>query len=139
MSAEATRSVGGVVFRARGELFFLPASIAMKVMPAPEMAHVPGGPRELRGVALVDGDMIPVVELGEAASRPTAATPESATAMLVCAVLGERVGFVGVEVVATGRFQVDDVTGALKLGDETAHPFDVTGVIARVREGRWAV
>jgi chemotaxis signal transduction protein len=138
MPGEALK-MGGVMFRARGELYFLPASIAIKVMPTPEMAHVPGGPAELRGVALVDGDMIPVVELGEEVSRSRAGTVESARAMLVCVVLGERVGFVGIEVVATGRFEVDGVTGELKLGDEVARPFDVAGVIARVREGRWAV
>lgn len=132
-------NVGGVVFRARGELFFLPASIAMKVMPAPEMAYVPGGPTELRGVALVDGDMIPVVDLGEERAPPRAGRTESASAMLVCAVLGECVAFVGMDVVATGRFEVDGVTGELKLGDETARSFDVAGVVARVSEGRWAV
>ena len=134
---------GGVVFRVHDELYFLPASIAMKVLPVPEMAIVPGGPVELCGVALVDGDMIPVVDVSDPpvlSDRPERRElrPRRAGAMLVCTVLGERVGFVGLDVVATGRYEVD-ATGAVRLGHETAYAFDVAGMIARVREGRWAV
>jgi chemotaxis signal transduction protein len=131
---------GGVVFRVAGELCFLPASIAMKVMPIPQMASVPGGPLALRVVALVDGDMIPVVDVIEDAD---ASSPESSDrtgdAMLVCAVLGESVGLVGIQIVATGRFETAEHSGEVRLGNETARPFDVAAVIARVREGRWAV
>ncbi len=136
---------GGVMFRVDGELYFLPASIAMKLLPIPEMAPVPGGPIELLGVALVDGDMIPVVHVADeaiASERPTRVRQLRSRprgAMLVCAVLGERVGFVGLEVVATGRFEADPATGELRHGDEVARAFDVAGIIARVREGRWAV
>jgi chemotaxis signal transduction protein len=140
---------GGVIFRVDGELFFLPASIAIKLLPVPEMAPVPGGPIELRGVALVDGDMIPVVDVGGEAmlsdrpsnvrAREIRSSPRGA--MLVCVVLGEHVGFVGLDVVATGRFEVDPTTrvGELRYGDEVVRPFDVAGIIARLREGRWAV
>jgi hypothetical protein len=124
---------GGVVFRVSGELRFLPASIAMKVMPIPEMARVPGGPLELRGVALVEGNMIPVVDvLEDPSSQPGGA-------MLVCVALGESVGLVGIDVVATGRFEAAEQPGSVKVGVEIARAFDVGDVIARVREGRWAV
>lgn len=136
MSAQGPHGVatrhGGVVFRASGELWFLPATIAIKVMPTPEIAPVPGGPRELRGVALVDGAMIPVVDVIEGA------VGLASTAMLVCAVLGESVGIVGIDVLATGRFEATD-QGGVRHGDENARLFDVAAVIARVREGRWAV
>jgi hypothetical protein len=59
--------------------------------------------------------------------------------MLVCAVLGESVGLVGLEVVATGRFESGERAGEVKNGTETARTFDVAAVIAGVREGRWAV
>ena len=110
----------GVVFRANGEAFYLPANVAMKVLPVPEVAHIPGAPTELLGVALVEGDMIPIIALGD---------PPFGAAMLLCNCLGEKMGLVGLEIVATGR--VDKV--------ESAKPFDVASVIARVREGRWAV
>ena len=45
---------GAVVFRAGEDLHFLPADIAIKVMPMPDVARVPGGPPELVGVGLVD-------------------------------------------------------------------------------------
>jgi hypothetical protein len=127
-------SHGGIVFRVAGELWFLPATIAIKVLPVPEMATMPGAPPELRGVALVDGDMIPIVDVVE---EPRASV---CGAMLVCAVLGESVGLVGIEIVATGRFQAADHTEmAVKHDGEIARAFDVAAVIARVREGRWAV
>ena len=58
--------------------------------------------------------------------------------MLVALVLGEPVGLVGLDVVATGSFESDDGIAA-RWGDEQARPFDVVEAIARVREGRWAV
>jgi hypothetical protein len=125
---------GGVVFR-RGPasgLAFLPATIAMKVMPLPHIARVPGGPPELRGVALVDGDMIAIVNAGTL----------STDAMLVCAVAGELVGLVGIEVVATGKFEPAEA-GDVRIGPENeaqiARAFDVATLIAKVREGRWGV
>jgi len=133
---------GGVMFRVGGDLRFLPASIAMKVMPTPEIAPIPGAPPELRGVALVEGDMIPVIDvLAEPipSSRRRMQARMSGGAMLVCFVLGEPVGLVGIEVVATGRFEVELGTSEPRLGHEVAQPFDVAGIIARVREGRWAV
>lgn len=118
--------VGGVVFRVGAELFFLPATVAMRVVPVPRIGRVPGGPPELVGLSLVDGEMIPVVAVG--ASR---------SAMLVVSYLGERVGLVGVDLVASGRFEaVHD--HAIHAG-EHARLFDVSAVIARVRETRWAV
>ncbi|MFO0734281.1 MAG: hypothetical protein U0270_00305 [Labilithrix sp.] len=132
---------GGVVFRrsppgtAPG-LAFLPATIALKVLPVPSIAHVPGAPSELRGVALVDGDMIAIVSAGSLQSE----------AMLVCAVLGEQIGLVGIEVVATGKFEAAD-GGDVHLGPKDAadqegriaRAFDVATLIAKVREGRWGV
>lgn len=125
--------LGGIVFRVDGELCFIAASIAMKVIPIPEMARVPGGPLGLRGVALVEGNMIPVVDALE--------DPDAAPAgpMLVCVAFGERLGLVGIDVVATGRFEAAALPGAVIHCGQTARAFDVGRAIARVREGRWAV
>ncbi len=130
---------GGVVFRRSAPgtapgLAFLPATIALKVMPIPSIGRVPGGPSELRGVALVDGDMIAIMTAGTLSSD----------AMLVCAVLGEQVGLVGIEVVATGKFegagdQANPARGDVKHGSEIARAFDVATLITKVRAARWQV
>lgn len=107
----------GIVFRVHEALYHLPANVAMKVVAVPEVARLPGASPELLGVALVDGEMVPVIAIGDARS-----------AMLVCSYLGERVGLVGMEVVSAGRVDRGE-----------AKEFDVAGAVAKVREGRWAV
>ncbi len=140
-------TLSGVVFRIAAEHWFLPATVAMKVMPMPEVARMPGGPPELRGVALVEGNMIPIVDLDPLGAPPSSLRDvripreikaPSSKAMLVALVLGESVGLVGLDIVATGQFASDDGTTA-RWGDVTARPFDVVEAIAKVREGRWAV
>jgi hypothetical protein len=173
-----TDRIGGVVFRVygtdtlsflpsatlAGSLFGPPPAIAKKVTAIPEMAHIPGAPMELRGVALVDGDMIPIIEVvadpGPSAGPADREKPTGA--MLVCTVLGECVGLIGIDVLATGFFDIDkQQTGDAEQQPQPPRPprriavqvpspmagappliaptFDVAGVIARVREGRWAV
>lgn len=134
---------GGVVFRVAGTLFFLPATIASKVLPMPVVARVPGAPEELVGVALVEGEMVPVVAVGElegrGARRPKGARPRADNRpMLVCTYHGERVGLVGLEIAATGTFDVPDAEHVVHAG-EPATLFDVGEVVSRLREGRWAV
>jgi hypothetical protein len=68
-------------------------------------------------VALVDGDIVPVITIGHARS-----------AMIVCSYLGERLGLVGMEVVAAGPLETEETK-----------PFDVASAVAKVGEGRWAV
>jgi hypothetical protein len=127
---------GGVVFMAGEHLAFLPATVALKVIPMPEVARVPGAPRELAGVALVDGETIPVVRvLGGTA-------PASGGALLVITFLGERIGLSGVEVLATGRFEsmAESAHGENVVHEgRVARLFDVAALVSKVREGRWAV
>ena len=119
-------SQGGVVFRVGEELFFLPATVAARVAPVPKIGRIPSAPPDLCGLALVDGEMIPIVAL---------ATPR--TAMLVVTYLGERLGIVGVDVIATGRFETQH--DHVLYRDEHARLFDVSAVVARVRDTRWVV
>jgi hypothetical protein len=118
---------GGVVMRVGDELSFLPANVAMKIMAVPDVARVPGGPRELLGVAIVDGETLPVIAASEA--RPSA--------MVVLQYMGERIGLVGVDVVATGRFE--PLGDGVKHEGVEARPFDLAALVGRVRETRWAV
>lgn len=117
---------GGVVFRIDGALFFLPSTVAMRIAPVPRIGRVPGAPPELLGIALVEGAVIPVVSVGS-----------SRASMIVVQYVGERVGLVGLDVVATGRFET--AHDHVLVGDEHARLLDVSAVIARVRDTRWAV
>lgn len=144
---------GGVLFRVAEQLYFLPATIASKVLPMPGVARVPGAPAELVGVALVEGEMVPVVAIGDldarTSRRPPSRPREGAgplaersrtdnRPMLVCTYLGERVGLVGLEIVATGRFDSSDPSKIEHAGAHAAL-FDVGAVFSRLREHRWAV
>jgi hypothetical protein len=117
---------GGVVFRVSAELFYLPATVAQRVAPVPKMGRIPSAPPDLCGLALVDGEMIPIVALSS-----------SRTAMLVVAYLGERLGIVGIDVLATGRFETQH--DRVLYQGEHARLFDVSAVVARVRDTRWVV
>lgn len=158
---------GGILFRVDGELYFLPASVALRVVPVPDVAPVPGAPREIVGVALVDGDILPVVNVAapqRSPSRPPLHAPSRAVAaMLVCAATTappptagdasprrgrdteiERVGLVGLDVVATPlRYAPRPIDAADERSEAAAASharlFDVGAVVARIREGRWAV
>ena len=138
---------GGVVFRVAESLFFLPASIASKVLPMPGVARVPGAPEELVGVALVEGEMVPVVAIGpldaRGSRRPGNGSGERRRAdnrpLLVCTFQGDRVGLVGLEIVATGQFDESGVENGVTHGGAVVGTFDVAAVVARLREGRWAV
>jgi chemotaxis signal transduction protein len=137
---------GGVVFRVADALFFLPATVANKVLPMPIVTHVPGAPHELVGVALVEGETVPVVAVGvlerRGSRRANSDRPRADNRpMLLCDYLGERVGLVGLEIVATGSFEVAGGSPSdhvMHVGVRVS-PFDVAAVVDRLREGRWAV
>jgi hypothetical protein len=121
---------GGVVVRIEDTPFFVAADVARKVVPLPDLARMPGAPPELRGVALVDGVMIPVIDV----SRERGSSPRS---MLVCCILGETVGLMGIDIVASGRFESEKE--GVRFQGNVARDLDVAAAIARVREGLWAV
>ncbi len=134
---------GGVVFRVADALFFLPATVARKVLPMPDVARVPGAPEDLVGIALVEGEIVPVVAVGEL-ERRAERRPKSDRSrvdnrpMLVCSYLGETIALVGLDMVVTGH--LDGLEGN-RVTHEGVHVpiFDVAGVMSRLREGRWAV
>jgi hypothetical protein len=122
---------GGLVLRVGGELRFLQASLALRVVRAPRVTAVPGAPQELVGIAVHEGLVVPVVAVGEARGD-----------MVVCQHAGELVGIIGGEVVRTGTFDVaPDRPDVVMLEGERAPPLDIAAVYARVqagvRPGRW--
>jgi hypothetical protein len=124
---------GAVLLRVDGALFYLPASVALRITLAPRVTPVPGAPPELVGVALHQGVVVPVVSIGP-----------SRTEMVLCQHAGELMGLLGGEVVRTGSFQVPaDRADAVLHEGQRARPLDVSAIYARVqsgsRPGRWGV
>ena len=93
LKAESKRA--GILIRVKETLWFIPASIAVRVASAPRVTPVPGAPPELLGIALHAGVVLPVIAIG-----PTRAE------MVVCQHAGELVGVVGGSVVRSGSFDV---------------------------------
>jgi hypothetical protein len=87
----------------------------------PPVTAVPGAPRELLGVGLYEGNVVPVLAVGSAAS-----------AMVVCQHAGELVGLVGLEVVGPGTFEAEERGVRIDTG-ERVESLDVAALYARVQ------
>jgi hypothetical protein len=122
---------GAIVLRVDGALVYVPASVALRIAPAPRITPVPGGPADLAGIALHEGTIVPVVAVGAARAE-----------MVVCQHAGELVGVVGGSVVHTGTFDlVADRPEMIAVDGEVVRPLDVATLYARVQSGargaRW--
>jgi len=126
-TSEAKR--GGVLVRVGSVLHFVPASIAIAVAPAPKIARVAGAPPALLGVALHDGDVVPVIAIGDG----------HVGVMLVCGYMGEKIGLMGGRVEGTGVYEVDrDAPDAVVHAGERATTLDVAAAYAGVQGEGWA-
>jgi hypothetical protein len=111
----------GVVVEYDQTLFFVPASVAQRIVSKPVVSRVPG--TEL-GIALVHGRVTSVVDTGQRGSE-----------LLVCDVQGEAVAFSGMKVVGCG-FYPRRASG-IALGHELVPELDVTSLLRpRGREDR---
>lgn len=123
---------GGVLVRVESVFCFVPASVALRVAPSPRVTSFPGAPPELVGVALYEGQIVPVIAIGSARDE-----------MVVCQHAGELVGLVGGEVVHTGSFDlVPGRADCVVYDGQHAQMIDLTAIDSRVlasaRPGRWA-
>ncbi len=99
----------GLVLRGKRGLHFISAQVARGLVPRPEVSQLPG--TEL-GMALVGGEVVPVLTLGE-----------SSGALVVCDVGGELIAFSGLNPEAAGFFEPTD-TG-VRYGAERAVELDL--------------
>jgi hypothetical protein len=118
---------GGVLLRIDGALHFVPASVALAISPAPPVTRVPGAPEHLLGVALHEGEVVPVIAIGEERG-----------AMLVCSYLGEKLALTGARIEGTGLYEPETEGDAVRHGDETARSLDIAALYARVQGEGWA-
>lgn len=108
----------GILVRAGGELGFVPAEVAQKVVPLPTLSPVASMPLEM---AVVAGHVVPVVALGS----PT-------RALLVCELDGETIGFSGLEVERAGAFEAAE--GGVVVGERTVRDLDLPGALRSLEQ-----
>src|ERR1700722_3688261 len=89
--------LGGILLRVAETLVYVAAADAVKLAPIPQITRVPGAPEGLLGVALHEGEILPVVSIGS-----------ERESMLVCAHGGALLGIVGGSVVGTGMFDATE-------------------------------
>lgn len=132
----------------RPALVFIPASVASRLTALTCVIDVPGAKPPARGLALADGEVITVLEIGKPAAAPAATTsplhpdlehavPGSDRAVL-CVIGSIRVALTGGTVVATGTFDtLPDGAGVLWRG-EAVPTLDVRALYARAETAIWA-
>jgi hypothetical protein len=114
MSAIAMK--GGVLLEVRdadgkAQLRFLPAEIAVRVAALGAVRRVPGLRLPALGIALADGEVVTVFEIGSsAAAAPTYRPGEDWSVpgcdrAVLCNVGGQRLALTGGSIVATGVFE----------------------------------
>ncbi len=129
MPAEPPAKRGGLLMRVDGQPCFLPASAAVSIDPVPSIVRVPGAPPQMLGIATHEGEVLPVISIGEDRS-----------VMVVCRFAGELLGLLGASVVGAGIFEAARQGSAdcvLFLG-ETAKDIDLSQIYATLQGGAWA-
>jgi len=118
--------MGGILLRVSGTLVYVAAADAVKLAPIPHITRVPGAPEGLLGVALHEGEILPVVSIGG-----------DRESMLVCTHAGAVLGIVGGSVVETGMFDATPDGTSVRYGDETATVLDVASLCAKTSPPSW--
>ena len=131
----------------RPALAFIPASVASRLTALTCAIDVPGARPPARGLALADGEVVTVLELGKRASvaasappyLPGADWPVPGSDRAVLCVLGSvRVALTGGTVVATGVFDPIDGGGGVLWRGEPVPTLDVRALYARAETAIWA-
>lgn len=108
----------GLVIRARGRRWFLPAMLVEQVMSTPRLSPVPGSAVQM---ALVEGRVLPVVALGEEGQH-----------LVVCHAGSEPLGLAGVEVEHGGKFEAHEGhEGSVEVGDELVPALDLSAELLK--------
>lgn len=116
---------GGVVFKAKGGLHFLPALAVQQICALPPITRIPAA-TELAGIAQADGEIVPVVDLR--------ARDERAGLLLVCSYMGELVGVAFSEVVGVGHWDVDPArSDVLVVGDARVRALDLGALYTKLQ------
>lgn len=141
---------GGVllVFEREGSarLGFVPAEVALGLVSLGATTEVPGARPPARGIALADGEVVTVLELGPPprgeASGPWEPhedwpVPGSDRALL-CAIGGQKVALVGGRVLSTGVFERAPGEDDVLFRGQVVATLDVRALYAQAETAIWA-
>lgn len=151
-AAAAPPESGGVVLSYRDDddrptLVFISATVASRLTPLTCVIDVPGARPPVRGLALADGEVITVLELGKRAAASAAPTPYQSSAewpvpgsdrAVLCLLGSVRVALIGATVVATGVFDPIEGGGGVLWRGEPVPTLDVRALYARAETAIWA-
>jgi hypothetical protein len=116
---------GGLLFKVDGKRWFLAAEHALKVAPRPQVARFPGAPVGLLGLALSDGVIVPVLELG----------PHRG-AMIIYVHRGEPLGLLGAADIESGMYSAGNGL-AVTVDGKGVVPLDVEALYTQVHAVTW--
>lgn len=131
----------------RPALVFIPASVASRLTALTCVIDVPGAKAPVRGLALADGEVITVLELGKRPVPSAAAPPylpgadwpvPGSDRAVLCVLGSVRVALTGGTVVATGVFDPIEGGGGVLWRDEPVPTLDVRALYARAETAIWA-
>lgn len=128
-------------------LVFIPASVAARITALTCVIDVPGAKPPARGLALADGEVITVLEIGKPASAtPTTSPPHpdlehavpGSDRAVLCLLGSVRVALTGGSVVATGTFDLLPHGAGVLWRGEIVPTLDVRALYARAETAIWA-
>jgi hypothetical protein len=120
---------GGLVIGIGDKRFFVAADVAVKLAPRPQIAHLPGAPPGLLGLALCDGSILPVLDVGLDVGQARGA-------MVVCIYRGEHLGLLGADPQASGVFAPGE-DGGVVVDGAPIPPLNLEELYAGVHTVTW--
>jgi len=143
---------GGVLLRyceaeGRTALGFIPAEIASRLVALSSLTEVPGTRPPAKGIALADGEVVTVLELGKPppggmkapSYRPGEDWPvPGSDRAVLCLLGGQEVAITGGVVLATGLFDASETDDGIVFHGELVRTLDMRALYARAEAAIWA-
>lgn len=125
---------------------FVPAEVALRLTALGAMTEVPGARLPARGIALADGEVVTVLELGRPPPRGAEEryTPHDewpvpgADRALLCLIGAQKVALIGGRVLSTGVFEQSTGDDGVIHRGELVRTLDVRALYAQAETAIWA-
>jgi hypothetical protein len=128
-------------------LAFIPADVAARLTELTALTEVPGVRTPARGIALADGEVVTVIELGK--PPPTGVAPPryvpgedwavpGADRGVLCVLGGQHVALIGGTVLSTGLFDASETEDGVIWRGELVQTLDVRALYVQAEKAIWA-